>query len=105
MRRREFITLIGGAVALPIAARAQQPERVRRIGVQTGLAENDPEVKLRLGAFLPELQRLGWTEGRNLRIDIRGASGNPAVARKQAAELIALEPISSSLSETCQCRH
>jgi putative ABC transport system substrate-binding protein len=92
MRRREFITLIGGAVALPIAARAQQPERVRRIGVQTGLAENDPEVKLRLGAFLPELQRLGWTEGRNLRIDIRGASGNPAVARKQAAELIALEP-------------
>ena len=70
----------------------QQPERVRRIGVQTGLAENDPEVKLRLGAFLPELQRLGWTEGRNLRIDIRGANGNPAVARKQAAELIALEP-------------
>ena len=92
MRRREFITLIGGAVALPLAARAQQPERMRRIGVQTGLAENDPEVKLRLGAFLPELQRLGWTEGRNLRIDIRGANGNPAVARKQAAELIALEP-------------
>jgi ABC-type uncharacterized transport system substrate-binding protein len=93
MRRREFITLLGGAaVAWPLAARAKQPERARRIGVLTGIAGNDARTKVRMSAFLQELQRLGWIEGRNVQIDFRGAGGNPAKARKQAAELIALAP-------------
>jgi hypothetical protein len=85
MQRREFITLIGGAAAAwPLAVSAQQGERMRRISLQTGLATDDAETKVRIGAFLQELQRLGWTEGRNVRIDIRGAGGNFTVARKQA---------------------
>ena len=70
MRRREFITLLGGAaVAWPLAARAQQPERMRRIGVLMNLAADDPEGQARLAAFLQGLQQLGWTDGRNVRID------------------------------------
>ncbi len=65
---------------------------MRRIGVQTGLAKDDPETKVRVDALLQELQRFGWTEGRNMRIDIRGANASVAAARKQAAELVALEP-------------
>ena len=69
MRRREFITLLGGAAAAwPLATRAQQPERIRRIGVLVPYAENDPEAKARFAAFLQGLQQLGWTDGRNVRI-------------------------------------
>jgi ABC-type uncharacterized transport system substrate-binding protein len=93
MRRREFITILGGiAAAWPLAARGQQQERIRRIGVLTGIAENDSETKVRIAAFLQELQRLGWTDGRNIRIDIRGGGGNAAALRKYAVELVALAP-------------
>src|SRR5262245_33786325 len=92
MKRREFLSLVGGAAAWPLSARAQQPERTRRIGVMTGIATNDAETKVRVGAFSQELQRLGWAEGRNIRIDLRGADGKLSVARKIAAELVALEP-------------
>ena len=72
MRRREFISLLGGAVAVwPLATRAQQPERVRRIGVLVGLAENDPEMKERIAGLRQGLEKLGWAEGSNLRIDYR----------------------------------
>jgi len=71
MKRRKFITLLGGAVAWPLAARAQQPERVRRIGVLMGLAENDPEGQARVAAFRQGLEQLRWTDGRNARIDYR----------------------------------
>ena len=92
LRRREFISLLGGAAALPLAARAQQGERVRRIGVLTNLAENDPEARSRNAALLEELQQLGWTEGRNVQIDYRFALGNMARLRQYAAELVALAP-------------
>ena len=93
MKRREFITLIGGAVvAWPLAARAQQNERVRRIGVLTGTRAEDLDNKARLAAFEQALQQLGWTPGRNLRIDYRFAGGDAATSRKQAEELVALEP-------------
>jgi putative ABC transport system substrate-binding protein len=91
MRRREFIGLLGGAAsAFPLAARAQ-PERVRRIGVLTGISGNDTEIKDRLAAFSQQLQQLGWTEGR-VRIDIRGGAGDTTATRKHAAELVALAP-------------
>jgi putative ABC transport system substrate-binding protein len=92
MRRREFITLLGGAaVAWPRAVRAQQPERMRRIGVLMGLAEDDPETKARLAGFRQGLEKRGWSEGRNLHIDYRFA---PAGAQAQvlAKELVALQP-------------
>jgi hypothetical protein len=74
LRRRQFITLLGGAAAAwPLAARAQQPERVRRIGVLAALAEDDPEMTARLAAFRQGLQKRGWSEGRNVSIDIRFA--------------------------------
>ena len=92
MRRREFISLLGGAAAWPLAARAQQAERMRRIGMLTGIAGEDAQTKVRISAFLQELQNLGWTEGRNLRIDIRAGAGNLADIRKYAAELVALAP-------------
>jgi putative ABC transport system substrate-binding protein len=92
MRRREFITLIGGAAAWPIAARAQPGERMRRIGVLTNRAESDPEDQIFNAAFLQRLRELGWTEGSNLRIDYRWAAGDAERSRKYAAELIALAP-------------
>ena len=93
MKRRVFITLIGGAAAAwPHAARAQQGERVRRIGVLLNLAENDPEGKARLGAFLQGLQQLGWTIGRNVQIEYRWGAGDPDRTRGYAAELAALAP-------------
>jgi putative tryptophan/tyrosine transport system substrate-binding protein len=86
------ITLLGSAAAAwPLVARAQQPERMRRIGTLTGLAEDDL-TKGRIVAFLQELQKLGWTEGRNVRIDSRAGAGNLATIRKYAAELVALGP-------------
>ena len=92
MRRRAFITLIGGAAAWPLAARAQQSERMRRIGVLLPSASEDAEFQARLGAFLQGLQQSGWSIGRNVRVDIRWATANAAEIRKQAAELIALAP-------------
>jgi len=90
VRRREVLTLLGGAVAVwPIAARAQQPDRMRRIGVLMSVADG-PEGKARLGAFLEGLQQLGWTDGRNVRIDQRWGAGDAERARKYAAELVAL---------------
>jgi putative ABC transport system substrate-binding protein len=90
MRRRDFITLLGGAAsAWPLAARAQQGERMRRIGVLMSVADG-PEGKARLGAFLEGLQQLGWTDGRNVRIDQRWGAGDAERARKYAAELVAL---------------
>jgi putative ABC transport system substrate-binding protein len=86
MRRREFITLLGGAAAAwPLAARAQQPERTRRIGVLMGGAGTDPVEQARLAAFLGGLQQLGWTDGRNVRIDIRWPAGSADRYRTYAA--------------------
>jgi putative ABC transport system substrate-binding protein len=93
MKRREFISLLGGAVAAwPVAVRAQQGERMRRIGMLVGIAADDPIGQAQLTAFLEGLQKLGWTDGRNMRIDIRWAAGNAADTRKYAAELVALAP-------------
>jgi ABC-type uncharacterized transport system substrate-binding protein len=93
MTRREFITLMGGAaMAWPLAARAQQAERVRRIGVLVNLPADDPQAQVRNAALLQGLQELGWTVGRNLRIDFRWDAGNADNARKFAAELLALAP-------------
>jgi putative ABC transport system substrate-binding protein len=93
MRRREFVTLLGGATAAwPLAARAQQGEQMRRIGVLSGLPEDDPQSKTRIATFLHELQRLGWTEGSNLRMEYRWGADNAADARGIAAELVALMP-------------
>ncbi len=92
MRRREFIMLLSCAAAIsPLAARAQQPERVRRVGVLVGLAENDPEMKERIAGFRQGLEKLGWVEGSNLRIDYRFAPAG-AQARLLARELVALRP-------------
>src|SRR4249919_4017178 len=93
MRRREFITLLGGAAATwPLAARGQQGERVRRIGVLINLTADDPEGHARITAFAQGLQEVGWTTGRNVRIDYRwGGAGADAMA-KYAAELVALAP-------------
>ena len=93
MKRREFITLLGGAaVAWPIAARAQQTEQMRRIGVLGGFAENDPEMKARLAGFRQGLERLGWSDGRNVRIDYRFAPAGTGQAQALAKELVALQP-------------
>jgi putative tryptophan/tyrosine transport system substrate-binding protein len=90
MRRRQVVAAIAGAAAWPLAARAQQ--RMRRIGVLQSLAGNDPEGPTRMAGFLQGLQELGWTEGRNLRIDIRWAAGDADLHRRYAAELVALAP-------------
>ena len=93
MRRREFITLLGGAAAAwPLAARGQESERMRRIGVLLPGTANDAEYQARMVAFLQGLQQLGWSDGRNVRIDIRWAAGDANLIRKYVAELIALAP-------------
>ena len=92
MTRREFIALLGGTAAWPLTARGQQSERVRLIGVLLPIAKDDPEYQPWISAFRQALQDLGWIEGRNIRIDIHWATGNPAEIRKQAAELAALAP-------------
>ena len=93
MKRREFITLLGGAAAAwPLAARAQQRERMRRIGVLLNLGSDDQEGQTRNAAFLQALQELGWTVGRNIRIDYRWGAGNAELYRKHAADLVALAP-------------
>jgi ABC-type uncharacterized transport system substrate-binding protein len=91
--RREFITLLGGTViAWPLAASAQQGERMRRIGVLMPSANADSEYQARMAAFVQELQKLGWTDGRNARIDSRWGEGDAGLTRKYAAELVALRP-------------
>ena len=92
MRRRAFITLLGGAAAWPLAARAQQGERLRRIGVLQSLAADDAEGQARLAAFAQGLQQSGWIIGRNVRIDTRWAAGDAERIRRYAAELVALTP-------------
>jgi putative ABC transport system substrate-binding protein len=93
VKRREFITLLGGAAAAwALAARAQQGERMRRIGVLMPFAEDNPVGQARLAAFLQGLQQLGWADGRNVRIDTRWGAGDANLTRKHAAELVAPEP-------------
>jgi putative tryptophan/tyrosine transport system substrate-binding protein len=93
VKRRDFIKLASGAaVTWPIAAQAQQPEQMRRVGMLYGIAADDPNAQAEYAAFLQGLQPLGWTEGRNVSIERRWAGGNAAALRKYAAELVALEP-------------
>jgi len=93
MRRRDFVTLLSGsAVTWPLAARAQQDQRVRRIGVIFPAAADDVEHQIWMGAFLQALAQLGWTIGRNMRVDTHWATANAAKIRQHAAELAALAP-------------
>ena len=93
MRRRDFVALLGGAaLASPVAARAQQPGRMRRVGVLMGVAESDPEGQARIAAFRQGLSDLGWADSRNLRIEYRWAAGDADRIRAYAAELVALAP-------------
>ena len=93
MTRREFITVVGGtAAAWPLAARAQQRERMRRIGVLTNLSSDDPAQQSRVLAFAQTLAQWGWTEGRNVRIDIRWGATDPERVRRYVAETVALAP-------------
>jgi ABC-type uncharacterized transport system substrate-binding protein len=93
MKRREFIALLGGAAAAwPLAARAQQGQRVRRVCILEGVSADTPGAKTRYAKFLEGLQQLGWTAGRNVQIEVRYAEGDEAAMRKYAAELVALAP-------------
>src|SRR5262249_32800682 len=93
MRRREFVTLLGGAAAAwPFAARPQPGERVRRVGVLMALAESDPEGRAQLSAFTRGLAELGWIEGRNVRLHVRWAASSIDLARQYAKELVDLQP-------------
>jgi putative ABC transport system substrate-binding protein len=92
LQRREFIAGIGGAVAWPVAARAQQAERVRRIGMLVPYAENDPVAKTRVAVFTQALADLGWTDGRNVSMDVRWAGGDIIRIRALARELVGLQP-------------
>jgi putative ABC transport system substrate-binding protein len=91
VKRREFIALLGGATAWPLAARAQQPERMRRVGVLMNSVASDPEGKARFAAFSQALQQLGWIDGRNVRLDVRWVPGADLERfRRNAVELVAL---------------
>ena len=92
MRRRDFITLIGAATTWPLALRAQQPERLRRISVLLGVPENDPETNSRVRAFRLGMRDAGWVEGRNVQIEFRYAGTDPDAIKKHVAELIRLAP-------------
>ena len=95
MNRREFITLLGGAAAWPLAARTQQGERVRRIGVLMSYDEDDPEAKARISAFTQALAGLGWIEGRNVRMDLRRFSGDINRIQRSRRSWSAYSPTSS----------
>jgi putative ABC transport system substrate-binding protein len=93
LKRRDFITLLGGAVAAwPLAAHAQQPAGLRRVGVLMNLAADDPQSQARMNSFVQGLQELGWTDGRNVRIETRWAAADPERFRKYAAELVEQKP-------------
>jgi putative tryptophan/tyrosine transport system substrate-binding protein len=92
MRRREFITLLGGAVAWPLTARAQQPAQIRRVGVFLNVSENDPETQRLFTAFRERLAQLGWADGRSLRIDTRWPADDPDRLRTYAGELVGMAP-------------
>ena len=92
LRRREFIAALGGAAAWPLAGYAQQPEHTRRIGVLIAFRENDPDTQAYVTAFAQALARLGWIEGKNIRIDYRFAAGDPTLFKSHATELIGLSP-------------
>ena len=92
MKRREFITLLGGVVAWPLTARAQQGERIRRIGVLISATGDDPQLQRQLAAFQEGLRELGWTEGRNVRVETRLTAADPDRLKAYAAELVALQP-------------
>src|SRR4051794_4408268 len=93
MRRRDFCELLGGAAAFwPLAALAQQPERLRRIGILYGIGSDDVDAQARHAAFVQALQKLGWDDGRNIRLDIRWGEGNADRLDKHAAELASLAP-------------
>jgi len=92
MRRREFIGGLAGAAAWPLSVRAQQTDRMRRVGVLMGVAENEAEGQSRIKAFRQGLEDWGWAEGRNLRVDYRWAGGNIDRIRTFSAELVALAP-------------
>src|SRR5258707_14871591 len=103
MRRREFIAGLGGAAAWPLAGRAQQADRMRRIGVLMGWEENDPDAKVWLSGFVQALAQLGWTDGRNARIDVRWAADNADRMRMFSKELVDLKPdviLSTSTPDT-----
>ena len=109
MKRREFISLLGGAAAAwPLAARAQQPDRMRRVGVLLPALASDPEYQARVGAFMQALALLGWTDGRNVRIETRWAAGDADRFRRYAGELVALAPdvvvAATSISVAHRCR-
>ena len=93
MKRRTFITLLGGAAAAwPLAARGQQPERMRRVGVLSGFPADDPEMVARMATFRQAMQEQGWSEGRNLQIDYRSAGADAARIKFYAAELVGAPP-------------
>jgi putative ABC transport system substrate-binding protein len=92
LKRRELLALIGGAAAWPFTARAQQATRTRRIGVLVPYAESDPEFQINLAALRQELERLGWTDGRNIRLELRFTSGDPDATRRSAKELVDWQP-------------
>src|SRR5262249_16345038 len=92
MNRRAFITLLGGAAAWPLAARAQPREKMRRIGMLMNLAADDAEAQRRMNAFVQGLHQLGWTDGLHLRIDARCSVGEAEPIRKNAAEVVGLTP-------------
>jgi len=92
MRRREFLGVLGGAAAWPLGVHAQQSERVRRVGVLMTLAADDPESQRRITAFAQRLQQIGWTDGRNLRVEYRWSAGAPDRMRRNIEELLALAP-------------
>jgi len=91
VKRRDFIVLLGGAAAWPLAGRAQQPERMRRIGILTAQAESDPAIKGHLAIFAKGLHSFGWSEGHNLRIEVRMADGDAGRLNAHAAELASLK--------------
>jgi hypothetical protein len=96
--RRQFMSLLGGAAAWPLASHAQQPDRVRRIGVLMGYAESDLEVQSHIATFREAFQKLGWSEGRNTQIDTRWAAPDDAESRLRfAKEIVALQPRRHSL--------
>ena len=95
LRRREFVTLLGGAAASPLAASAHQDGRVRRVGVLAAGDENDSQSKSNVAAFTQALADLGWTEGRNVRMDVRNTGGDFDRIRVSAHELVGLQPTSS----------